>query len=281
MLNYLKTKDNLTQRSITGIVLAGIIIVMVSWNLYSFLFLILSINLLSLLEFYKLFSSTDLSPRKISGSILSLILLITCTLITSGVSSLKIIFGAILIAFSIFTKELFLKAKNPFINLAFTFLGNICITIPLCFFITIAFFPFNTGRYCPQLILGYLFMLWASDTGAYFIGKAFGKHPLFARISPKKTWEGSMGGTVSAILIACVIAYFYTILTVAEWVIIAFIIVVAGTFGDLVKSMMKRSLNLKDSGSILPGHGGMLDRFDSLFGSAPFVYCYLIIFHHG
>ncbi|MBZ5856331.1 phosphatidate cytidylyltransferase [Flavihumibacter profundi] len=281
MSNYLKTKNNLTERSITGIILAIIILGTVSWNLFGFIFLVLIIDLLSLLEFYRLFYSTDLLPRKVAGIILSVSMLIACTLYVAGIISWKILFVAIPIAFGIFVMELFHLSEKPFYNLAFTFLGVICITIPLCFFITLAFFPYPPGTYNLQLVLGYFFILWASDTGAYFIGKNFGIHHLFKRISPKKTWEGSAGGAASAILVSYLLSYFFTFFPVIDWVFIAVIIIVTGTCGDLVKSMMKRSLNLKDSGTILPGHGGMLDRFDSLLGSAPFVCCYLILFHHG
>jgi phosphatidate cytidylyltransferase len=180
--------------------------------------------------------------------------------------------------FAIFIRELYLKADNPFHNLAFTFFGIICITVPLCFFSGIAFWPVGQNIYQSRIAMGYFFLIWTSDTGAYFVGKYFGKHHLFERISPKKTWEGSVGGAFFSLLIAFLIAHYFTVISSFNWIMIAFLIVVAGTLGDLIKSMMKRSLRIKDSGTILPGHGGMLDRFDSLLGSAPFVFCYLVLF---
>lgn len=272
---------NLTQRVLTGTVLVIVTITSIIWSPYSFIFLILAINLLGLLEFYRLFHSYTLSPRNITGTILSLSILVTFTLVIANISDWRILLINIPLAFGILIFELYLKARYPFHNLAFTFLGIICITIPLCFFISIAFLPVGAGNYHPYLILGYFFILWASDTGSYFVGKYFGKHHLFERISPKKTWEGSLGGTACAILVTYVTSYFFTTINAADRVSIAFIIVVIGTFGDLIKSLMKRSLNLKDSGTILPGHGGMLDRFDTLLSSAPFVFCYLILFRYA
>jgi phosphatidate cytidylyltransferase len=128
---------------------------------------------------------------------------------------------------------------------------------------------------------GCFFILWANYTGAYFTGRYLGRRFFFKRISPKKTWEGSLGGTVCALLVSYLSSLFFTEINSVHWIIIALIIVVTGTFGNLVKSLMKRSLNLKDAGTILPGHGGMLDRFDSLLGSSPFVFSYLILFQYA
>ncbi|MDP4262236.1 MAG: phosphatidate cytidylyltransferase [Bacteroidota bacterium] len=268
---------NLTQRVITGTILVIIIVTSIMWNPYSFIILLLAIDLLGLLEFYSLFDSYTSSPGNIAGAILSLSILATVILLTSHLSDWRVLLINIPFAFGLFILELYLKARYPFHNLAFIFLGIICITAPLCFFTAIAFLPFRTGNYHHRLVLGYFFILWAGDTGAYFIGKYFGKRKLFERISPKKTWAGSLGGTACALLVACLNFYFFSTMNAMDWMGMALIIVVAGTFGDLVKSLMKRSLGLKDSGTILPGHGGMLDRFDTLLSSAPFVFCYLIL----
>lgn len=125
---------------------------------------------------------------------------------------------------------------------------------------------------------GCLFILWASDTGAYFAGTLFGKSKLFERISPKKSWEGFLGGAVLATLITMGIAHFFTSLDLWHWISIDVIIIVGGTFGDLVESLLKRSIEIKDSGDALPGHGGFLDRFDGLLISAPFIVAFLEIF---
>ncbi|MGZ8557484.1 MAG: phosphatidate cytidylyltransferase [Chitinophagaceae bacterium] len=268
---------NLKQRVLTSTILVIVTITSIIWSPYSFICLMLAINLPGLLEFYRLFNSYTVSPRNLTGSILSLCILFTFTLTIGDITDSRILLINIPLAFGICINELYLKAQNPFHNLAFIFFGIIFITIPLCFFTWIAFLPSGMVNYHPALVLGYFFILWASDTGAYFVGKYFGKRRLFKRISPNKTWEGSLGGLISALSVAYVISLFFSTLASTHWMVIALIIVVAGTFGDLIKSLMKRSLNLKDSGNILPGHGGILDRFDSLLGSAPFVFCYLYL----
>jgi len=120
--------------------------------------------------------------------------------------------------------------------------------------------------------------LWASDTGAYCVGSLIGKHPLFKRISPNKSWEGSVGGAVLAIGISMIFAHYDTSLySTLQWAGMALVVVVFGTWGDLVESLMKRQLGIKDSGNILPSHGGMLDRFDSSLIAIPAVALYLAI----
>jgi phosphatidate cytidylyltransferase len=133
--------------------------------------------------------------------------------------------------------------------------------------------PFHYGK-----ALGFLVILWLNDTGAYLVGSLIGKHKLFERISPGKTWEGSAGGALFALLTAWGLSFIFKQLDVSQWMILSLIIVVTGTLGDLVESMLKRSLALKDSGDILPGHGGILDRFDAVLLSAPFVFVYLALF---
>lgn len=128
------------------------------------------------------------------------------------------------------------------------------------------------------MVLGYLYILWASDTGAYLAGRGFGKFKLFERISPKKTWEGSIGGLILSMITAFILSSYYA-MPGLNWYIIAGLIVVAGTLGDLTESMFKRSIGVKDSGNIMPGHGGFLDRFDGLLLSIPFVAACILLMH--
>lgn len=269
--------NNLNQRAITGAILVLIITSLVSWNAYSFIFLILTLNLLALLEFYRLFYAPDRHPIKTAGILLSAVMIITCALTVSKAAQPKILLMYIPVSFGIFVGQLYRQEPHPFHNLAFTFLGILCITVPLCFFVAVAYFPLSSAIYHPRIVLGYFLILWTDDSAAYLVGKAFGAHPLFKRISPKKTWEGSLGGAACALVVAFLVSLYYTGQDWTRWMGMAMTIIVTGTFGDLIKSLMKRSLGLKDSGTILPGHGGMLDRFDSLLGSAPFVFCYLAL----
>ncbi|MCL4155446.1 UNVERIFIED_CONTAM: hypothetical protein GTU68_014602 [Idotea baltica] len=134
------------------------------------------------------------------------------------------------------------------------------------------------GSYQFELVVGILLLTWASDTGGYFAGTMFGKTKLFLRISPKKSWEGFVGGTILTLLIAVAMSYYADILPLWKWLMIGVLTVTAGTYGDLVESLFKRSINIKDSGETLPGHGGFLDRFDALLLSLPFIAAFLKLF---
>ena len=179
---------------------------------------------------------------------------------------------------SLFLIELYRKKKNPFTNIAYTILGVVYASVPFAIFLDLAYTSVDSG-YSYQIIIGTLLMLWASDSGAYFAGKTVGKTKLFERISPKKTWEGSAGGLLLSLGFAVGIAQFWHDLVLWQWAIMSFIIVVIGGMGDLVESLLKRSLDVKDSSSAIPGHGGFLDRFDGLILSLPFLACFLILFN--
>jgi phosphatidate cytidylyltransferase len=122
------------------------------------------------------------------------------------------------------------------------------------------------------LLLGFFLILWIYDSGAYIFGSIFGKHRMIERISPKKSWEGFIGGSLTGLLVAYLVSASFTGLTVWEWLLTGITIIIFGTFGDLVESMFKRSAGVKDSGKVLPGHGGILDRFDAVFIASPVVY---------
>jgi phosphatidate cytidylyltransferase len=136
---------------------------------------------------------------------------------------------------------------------------------------------FIQGSFNPYIPLGFLIILWSNDTGAYLAGKSFGKHKLFERISPNKTWEGFVGGLILALFVGFNLAQYFGGLERWQWAVMAVIIAVFGTLGDLVESMLKRTLGVKDSGNILPGHGGLMDRFDGLLLAAPLVFLFLLV----
>lgn len=162
--------------------------------------------------------------------------------------------------------------KIPFQSIAVTFLGVLYVALPWILFMQVGFW---TNKYSYQVPLGILFCLWASDTGAYFAGRKFGKRKLFERISPKKTWEGLAGGFLLSQAVAVVLSFYFMEIEIWRWWAISAIIVVFGTWGDLAESMLKRSLQIKDSGSFIPGHGGFLDRFDGLLIAMPWVFAIL------
>ncbi|MEO0775984.1 MAG: phosphatidate cytidylyltransferase, partial [Bacteroidota bacterium] len=126
-------------------------------------------------------------------------------------------------------------------------------------------------------VFGLLLLTWSNDTAAYLVGSRIGKTPLFPRISPKKTWEGSLGGVVITFLIAFLISQWFREHSTKQWLVLAGIVAIFGSTGDLVESMLKRSENIKDSGNLLPGHGGVLDRFDAFIFLLPFATAYLLL----
>jgi phosphatidate cytidylyltransferase len=165
--------------------------------------------------------------------------------------------------------------RKPFTNIAYMILGLFYVAMP---FALLNIAVYENGTYNFEVMFGCLFILWASDTGAYFAGTLFGKRKLFERISPKKSWEGALGGALLAIIFTLVIAHYFDSLAQWQWITISIIIIIGGIYGDLIESLLKRSIEIKDSGASLPGHGGFLDRFDGLLISAPFIVAFLEIF---
>ncbi|MEN0004862.1 MAG: CDP-archaeol synthase [Bacteroidota bacterium] len=176
--------------------------------------------------------------------------------------------------FLLFLYELFSPSEQPFTNLGYYALGIIYIAVPLTL---LQFMAFHNQTFDPNVVFGLLVMNWMNDTGAYVVGSRFGKTPLFPRISPKKTWEGTIGAIIFTVLVGILLYYLFSSLTLVDWIILALIVAVFGSLGDLVESMLKRSFQLKDSGTLLPGHGGFLDRFDGFLFLLPFAATYLLL----
>ena len=178
----------------------------------------------------------------------------------------------ILIAFAL-VRELYKKADSPLDNMAYFALSQLYAALPFALLNILT--TFGPAGYNYIMPLSIFIFLWCSDSGAYFVGSAIGRHRLFERISPKKSWEGSIGGGVLALVAAYVLSLFYPTLGTIEWMGMAAVVVVTGTWGDLIESCMKREMGIKDSGNFLPGHGGLLDRFDSTLLAVPCVIVYL------
>ena len=194
--------------------------------------------------------------------------------ITGDGALVLLLVGILLLVFSLFILELFLQSERPFTALGYHVLGVAYIGLPFSLLILIGEWD---GQYTPNRILGLLLLNWANDTFAYLIGSVIGKRPFFARISPKKTWEGTLGGIVCTMAGAYLLFRLMPVFTLPEWMALAACVSVFGTLGDLVESMLKRSVQVKDSGTILPGHGGFLDRFDSFIFMLPFAWMALAL----
>jgi phosphatidate cytidylyltransferase len=182
-----------------------------------------------------------------------------------------------LLIFIFFIAELFRNKPNPLQNLTFSIFPVAYISIPLSILIFLMSSMVTGIQPHWHILFGFFIILWSYDTFAYLIGKVIGKHKLFEKISPKKTWEGTIGGTIIALTAAFVLSLYFKELSTREWLGGALVITVTGTLGDLSESLLKRNFKVKDSGTIFPGHGGVLDRFDAVFFSAPAFFCYLII----
>jgi phosphatidate cytidylyltransferase len=272
----IKKYNNLTQRLITGIIGSAGIIAAVCYSEWTYFAVFFIICFFSLREFYTLAKIDGLIPQAAFGTFCGILIFTFSFLIEMHVLSYRYYFLIFPIVSLVFLIKLYKKfERKPFINIAFTFLGIFYIAVPFTLLNIVAF---ENGDYNYEIIFGCLFILWASDTGAYFAGTFLGKHKLFERISPKKSWEGFIGGALLALIFAYGLAQYFHTLSLLQWFVVGVIIIVGGTFGDLVESLLKRSIEIKDSGDVLPGHGGFLDRFDGLFISAPFIVAYLEIF---
>lgn len=265
--------SNLYTRLLTGLILVAVITSSVMYSPHSFIGLALLINFLGTNEFYTLLQVHGL--QRYIGLLLSVTLFITCALVITGFP-LGILIINIPLAFILFLFTLYDLSEKPFTQLAITFLGIIYITIPSILFTLIAFLLPDENKYNPLTVMGLFCLIWANDSGAYLFGKIFGKHPLFKRVSPGKTWEGLIGGSVSCLIVAAVFIKYSTDLDYLYWIPTTLTVIIIAPLGDLIKSRLKRSLNVKDSGNLLPGHGGILDRFDSLLCSASFIACYSV-----
>lgn len=185
----------------------------------------------------------------------------------------------VLIIILVLIAELYTGGKDHFISLSKMLMVVVYTTMPYLFMV---FSAFGSGTrilgFSPELVASFFVLLWINDTGAYLLGRAFGRHKLFERISPKKTWEGFIGGTLLTIAAAWFAGRFSGIFPQHIWIISGLIISVFGTFGDLFESQLKREAGIKDSGSVLPGHGGFLDRFDGLTFAFPVLYLFITFF---
>ncbi len=272
------TVNNILIRTLSGIVLLGVVLGTVLFSIGSFGVLLSIIGGGSLWEFYRIAEKTGLAPQRILGMTTGIALIAISVMVAA-----KTIPGVALLPFFLLMAivciaELYRKKKNPLGNIAATWGGILYAAVPL------ALLPFigiqdNEGIviYRPWVILSYIFIVWSNDIGAFLTGSAWGRHRLFERISPKKSWEGFVGGVVMAIGVGLLAGWLQES-SLLRWGGLGAVVAVSGVWGDLVESMFKRSVGIKDSGRMMPGHGGFLDRFDAMLLSAPFVFVYFIIF---
>lgn len=278
---------NLIVRTISGVVLLGIVLGAAYGGKFAFGAFLLLIVVVGMWEFYNIAVATGASPHRTLGLAAGIVLFVTSFFIFDGfisdmrsADSVDMLIGGILY-FTVliplcFVVELFYDSETPLRNVATTLMGIFYVAYPMALLLFIPILI--TGEWQPESFLFYLFIVWGNDVFAYLVGIAFGKHKMAPRISPKKSWEGFVGGVVGAMVMGA-IGSFVVGGSLGMWLGLAAVVAVTSVFGDLVESMFKREAGIKDSGKIMPGHGGILDRFDALLISSPFAFVYLIGAH--
>ncbi|MCX6283897.1 MAG: phosphatidate cytidylyltransferase [Bacteroidetes bacterium] len=276
--------NNFWARTITGLSMVFLLLFSLWYSNWLFAGIFLVVVILGIWEFYTLFSSEEIQPQKIYGTVCASILYLVLYLVNA--TNLDIlsprwyffpVYAAMAMFFLSFIIEIYRKKQKPLENIAITAAGVLYVSLPLSL-LNLLYSP-DSARFLgfPAFLLGYFTLTWLFDTAAYLYGKSFGKHKLFERISPKKTWEGTIAGAILAGFTALVFSLLVPDIVMMDWLMLSFLVVIFGSFGDLAESLFKRSLKIKDSGNILPGHGGILDRFDTFFISAPFVFLYFVL----
>ena len=281
---------NFIIRTITGILFVAIMVTGICLRGDAMILLFALITGLTLWEFTGLVNEhvADTTVNRFIATAAGVYLFLAFAGYCTGIVPPAVFIPYLLTLIYLFISELYLKQKNPIQDWAYTMLSQLYIALPFSMINVLSFQADpQTGQvvYHWLLPMSVFIFLWANDTGAYCAGSLFGRHKLIPRISPGKTWEGSVGGAIIVLIIAAVIAYYtnskselstinYPLSTIA-WLGLGLVVVFFGTWGDLVESLFKRTLGIKDSGNILPGHGGMLDRFDSSLMAIPAAVVYL------
>ncbi len=277
----LNTKTFAT-RTLSAIVFGILLIGSVYWNYYSFSIFFFVVALTGLHEFYKIAEKLGAKPFKITGFICGSIIYMrfinfsdvdpfVLSIIQKCLNSFMIIMPLIL-----FARALFSKKEHSIKDTLFTIGAILYVVLPFGLLNQSAFLnneSWQTSDYDPKLILGIIFLIWSNDTFAYIGGSIFGKHKMIERVSPGKTWEGTIIGVLLTFALSFIFEHFCKLNI--PWAVFGITVPILATIGDLVESKLKRESGIKDSGKIMPGHGGVLDRFDSLIFVAPFVFAIL------
>lgn len=236
--------------------------------------LILFTGFFSLNEFYRLSYKAKYLPYRFAGALLGILSISLSYLVAAGFLPEKYLAFQILVLILPVIPALFYQPSVFFDAWLSTVTGLIYIVLPLSL---VPFIAFLNDGYQFKVILGVFILLWIYDSFAYLIGSWIGKNRIFSKISPKKSWEGALGGLFFAIGGSVFMFYLFGLLGIWDWILLGIIIPITGTIGDFIESGIKRNSGVKDSGIFMPGHGGVLDRFDSFLFSIPFVFLYLYI----
>ena len=269
---------NLVVRALSGAVLAVVTVGAILFSKWTYGALLLAIHAGGMYETYRLAAYSGAKPQYGMGLAAGIALFAinffagTGLFETTDLPRLLTLYFLVMLP-AVFICELFRRLERPETNVGATLLGVVYVALPLSL---MCYIPAVGGAWQPWTAVAFVFIIWANDVCAYLIGMTLGRHPLCERLSPKKTWEGFVGGLAGAVGTGLAAARFLDA-DPWHWAGLALVAAVAGVLGDLVESMFKRSAGVKDSGRAIPGHGGVLDRFDALLLAAPFVFVYMVL----
>ena len=258
-------------RITTGIFFVAALLGAMLYNYVSFGILFAIVSGLAVNEFCNIvhgYKKTSFSTLlAVLGGVYLFFILFAVSFLSIG-KPMMLVLPYIFLVLYIFIRELYRKEGGAMDNFAYFTLSQVYAALPFALLNILASYG---GTYSYVLPLSVFVFLWCNDSGAYCVGCLIGKHKMFERISPKKTWEGFAGGATVAVIAGYVMSLYFDILNTWQWMAMAAVVVAVGTLGDLIESCMKREMKIKDSGNILPGHGGILDRFDSCILAVPAV----------
>lgn len=267
--------NNFWQRLITGAVFVLVLSLTILQGVIASSALFFLAALIGTAEYLNILDKgKKASPSKFMTFLCVSVVHVLFFLVATDLAEVKVLLAAVPVLFIQVLVELFRDKADGFNRIALAVFGTIWVGLP---FALLPFIGTIGGTYTGWIVLGFFFLLWINDTGAYLSGRSLGKHKLAPKISPGKTIEGFIGGVILALVLAYFLPEITGQLTVMRWTVIALIIAVFSNAGDLVESMLKRSCGVKDSGKILPGHGGILDRFDGILLAVPVILAYLLL----
>ena len=273
-------------RALSGIVFVALIVASIWFGPLSFAILFTLITIISTFEFYTLINQyQEQNISRILNCTGAGILFISSYLYKTNTYDSNIFLIYVLYLIVLFISGLYTKHENPLQSWAYTIMGQIYIALPFSLLNFISFSEVSifgieitkNVEYSPLLLLALFVFIWLNDTGAYLVGSQIGKNRLFERISPKKSWEGFFGGIAFAMLAGFGFSFLQNDYNTMQCIGMGMIVSIFATWGDLTESLLKRTLGVKDSGNMIPGHGGFLDRFDSVLLAAPAYLIYLKI----
>lgn len=278
--------NNFLTRTFTGFFL--VLIVMGSFMLHPISFILIGLVIVAgiQLELTRIISQNNDHRRDYCGLIVSGFIYILVALYVYGFIGQEWLLMILLIIPLLFIRELYNKHNNHMVRIAVLIFSIIYSTLPYVLMLFASFgesgmdtiLAYKPGNFNAGIVVGFFILLWINDSGAYLAGVSFGKHRLFERISPKKSWEGFAGGLFLTLGCSLFMPLWLDFYTRPDWLVIALLVSIGSTYGDLFESMIKRDAGLKDSGSILPGHGGFMDRFDGVTLAFPLVFLYITFF---